>query len=292
MNANEMTFGVEIETIAPESAIRDHGLSIGSYYGMPKQVPYLPPGWSAKGDGSIQTNGHGMACEIVSPILTGEDGLRQVIEVCKSLQDKGHKVNASCGVHVHVGWSRLLPQKALACLVTIVAYVEKGIYAITGTKDREVGRYCRGVRQYGKEKDGQKTIADDRYHVLNLSNLASGQKETVEFRAFSASLNPIKICGWVQICLGLVQKALECKRKPSWNPKPLKGGWAKKGEGASECERLLAYLVWGSYGKHPSHAHAFGWMSDIIPQETVKAEFRRLAKKYDAPQQPSPISTL
>ena len=31
MNASEMTFGVEIETIAPASAIREHGLQIGAY---------------------------------------------------------------------------------------------------------------------------------------------------------------------------------------------------------------------------------------------------------------------
>ena len=43
MNANENTFGVEIETIAPDSAIRQHGLQIGAYHnGI--QVPYLPAG--------------------------------------------------------------------------------------------------------------------------------------------------------------------------------------------------------------------------------------------------------
>ena len=30
------------------------------------------------------------------------------------------------------------------------------------------------------------------------------------------------------------------------------------------------------------HGQQFGWISDAIPQDEVKAEFRRLAKKYDA----------
>jgi hypothetical protein len=53
MNAHEFTFGIEIETIAPDSAVRDHGLRIGGYRrGI--QVPYLPTGWKAEADGSIE----------------------------------------------------------------------------------------------------------------------------------------------------------------------------------------------------------------------------------------------
>lgn len=113
MNASDMTFGVEIETIAPQSAIDNDGLRIGVYhYGF--QVPYLPQGWKAEWDGSIDTRGGGRACEIVSPVLRGPEGLAQVAEVARTLEAKGHKVNITCGVHVHVGWSRDLPAEALA----------------------------------------------------------------------------------------------------------------------------------------------------------------------------------
>ena len=57
MNAEELTFGIEIETIPPDSAVQEHGLRIGPYRrGI--QVPYLPAGWKAESDGSIN-NGHG-----------------------------------------------------------------------------------------------------------------------------------------------------------------------------------------------------------------------------------------
>ena len=187
MNAQDLTFGIEIETIAPDRAVRNDGLRIGSYkHGI--QVPYLPAGWTAEQDGSINNSNGGHKCEIVSPILKGEEGINQVIEVLKTLEAKGHHVNASCGIHVHCGWDRNQPAEALARLVTIVAYVEKGLYAITGTKSRERGMYCGGVRKYGNDKDAKPHLDRERYHALNLTNLARGTKDTVEFRVFSGSL--------------------------------------------------------------------------------------------------------
>ena len=281
MNANDLTFGIEIETIAPDSAVRNDGLRIGGYRrGI--QVPYLPAGWKAEADGSIDNGNGGHRCEIVSPVLRGPEGLAQVAEVMRILEAKGHRVNASCGVHVHVGWEREWPSIALARLVTIVAYVEKGLYAITGTKNRERGRYCGGVRKYGNEKDAKPNLDRDRYHALNLTNLARGSKDTVEFRVFSGTTSATKAVGWIQVCLGLVERALSAKRMPKWNPGALSGGWKKAGPGQSEAERLIGYLAWGAGYARIHGGKQYGWITDAIPQEQVKAEFRRLARKYDA----------
>src|SRR5665647_1701865 len=101
MNANELTLGVEIETVAPDSAVRNDGLRIGSYrHGI--QVPYLPTGWTAEADGSIDNSKGGHKCEIVSPILRGEEGLKQVAEVLRTLEQKKHRLNASCSTHCHI----------------------------------------------------------------------------------------------------------------------------------------------------------------------------------------------
>jgi hypothetical protein len=278
MNAAELTYGIEIETVAPDAALTQDGLRIGSYkHGI--QVPYLPDGWKAERDGSI-AGGH--PCEIVSPILRGPEGLAQVVEVARTLEAKGHRVNQSCGVHVHVGWPEGLPDEALARLVSIVAYCEPALYAITGTKLRERCGYCGGVRRYGVEKNAKDRIESARYHALNLTNLSHGRKRTVEFRVFSGSLSAVKVVGWIQVCLGLVERALAAKRKPAWSPKPPSGGWKKAGPGQSETERLLGYLAWGAGYARLHGGRQFGWLGDVIPQETVKAEFRRLAKKYDS----------
>jgi len=280
MNASDLTFGIEIETIALTSAIREHGLDIGSYY-HGRQVPYLPTGWIAKSDSSIRTTGAGVGCEIVSPVLRGEDGLRQVFEVVKTLEEKGHRVNATCGVHVHVGWDPAWGTEKLARLITIVAYLEKGLYAITGTKSRERGMYCGGVRQYGKPDEAKKNLDARRYHALNLTNLARGRRNAVEFRVFSGSLNTTKIIGWIQVCLGLVERAANGKRNPAWEPKPAKGGWKKAGPGQSETERLMGYLAWGAGYARIHKGRQYGWITDLVPQDEIKTEFRRLAKKYD-----------
>lgn len=284
MNANELTFGVEIETIAPQSAVRNHGLQIGGYKrGI--QVPYLPQGWTAEPDGSLRTTGSGVGCEIVSPILKGADGLAQVVTVIEALNAKGHQVNTTCGIHVHVGWKPngvgAMTTQQLARLITIVSYLEKGLYAITGTKNRELGTYCKGVRKYGNHAKAIQESRDDRYHTLNLNNLATGRKNTVEFRCFSGSLSAVKVVGWIQVCLGIVERATEGKKAPTWAPKAPQGGWAKKGEGQSECERLMGYLAWGEGVAKLYGGKMFGLIFDGITRETIQKEFRRLARKYD-----------
>ena len=278
--AKDLTFGVEIETIAPHSLTETAGLRIGQRrHGI--QVPYLPQGWTAERDGSIQPAPGFQDCEIVSPILRGPEGLAQVAEVLKTLEEKGHKTNPNCGVHVHIGWSPDLPSDALARLITIVAYAEKGLYAITGTKSRERGRYCGGVRKYGNHRQAKTRLDGDRFHALNLTNLVNGSKKTVEFRVFSGSTNAVKVVGWVQVCLGLVERALNGKRSPTWTPKPLTGGWKKAGDGQSEAERLMGYLAWGECYARIHEGRQYGWISDAIPQDAIKTEFRRLALKYD-----------
>lgn len=275
MNASELTFGVEIETTVNLSQAAANGLNIGSYYSG-FQVPYLPAGWVAKRDGSIHSENGRIGCEIVSPVLRGAEGLAQVLEVCRVLEEKGHRVNASCGVHVHVGWSRYWPSSSLARLISIVSSVEKGLYAITGTKNRERGSYCGGVRKYGNDKAAKMNLDQNRYHALNLTNLANGSKETVEFRVFSGSTSGIKIVGWIQVCLGMVEKALNGKKKAPWEPKRNTKNANPAKVGQLETFRLLLSLGWAEEKKYH-----YGYICNQVSREAVMAEFRRLAKKYD-----------
>ena len=96
--ASTFTFGVELETIINNDTAMANGLRIGDYHnGI--QVPYLPEGWTAERDGSLQCRYPNVPCEIVSPILKGPEGIKELIKVIKTLKQKGHKVNISCGVH-------------------------------------------------------------------------------------------------------------------------------------------------------------------------------------------------
>ena len=44
----------------------------------------------------------------------------------------------------------------------------------------------------------------------------------------------------------------------------------------------MGYLAWGAGYAKRHGGRQFGWISDAIPQDAVKSEFRRLAGKYDA----------
>lgn len=273
MNANEITFGIEIETHIPAGA-----LPVGSYYsGAP--VHGLPEGWVAKQDGSIQAPAGRQGCEFVSPVLKGDDGIRQILAVVAKLNEIGAKVNASTGLHVHVGWSG--DSHALARLVTLVANFEKAIFASTGTKNRERGRWCASVQQHGDAVRASTASSINRYHVLNLNNLYSGRRATVEFRAFAGTLNVVKILGYVSLCLGLVERALSAKKATNFTAKkPVASSpIARDGEGQTELNRLFYQLGW-TKGRTD---RVYGLvLSEGAPSaKEIKAELMRLAKKYD-----------
>src|SRR6516164_7580401 len=99
IDVNDLTFGIEIETAMPRGVVR-----VGNYHGG-YQVPQLPHGWRAERDASIHCPQGYEPCEIVSPVLKGEEGVRQVVEVLAWLKGIGAKVNRSTGFHVHVGWN-------------------------------------------------------------------------------------------------------------------------------------------------------------------------------------------
>ncbi len=262
MQANEITFGVEIETTLPQS----DNTSVGGYHcGIP--VPYLD-GWKAETDSSIRTVGPRHGVEFVSGILKGEEGLANVRETCEKLNERGAKVNHSCGVHITVGFDG--DAKALARLIHIVANHEKALFAITGTKSRENGSWAKPVKGYGSVEQCKQTADMDRYHMLNLTHMARGRR-LVEFRLFSGSTNTEKITAWIQVVLGLVQWAMNGKRCVAWNAKADLTATDKPGR--TEVDRLLYNLGW------TRGTRVIGLVDDD-PRPLVRT-LRAMADKYD-----------
>src|SRR5262245_23436645 len=89
VNVNEMTFGVEIETVIPFGTfpVGPHG------DGLP--ITRLP-GWKADRDPSIRTTeatrGY-IQCEFVSPVFKGIEGLKQLLRDLETIKGFGAKVN-------------------------------------------------------------------------------------------------------------------------------------------------------------------------------------------------------
>jgi hypothetical protein len=276
MNANELTFGVEIETHVAIGTV-----AVGSYH-QGAAVPGLPVGWIAKGDSSIRARGMREGCEFVSPVLKGADGVRNLLAGIRGINALGARVNRSCGLHVHVGFDRG-NQEALARLVTLVANFETAIFASTGTKRRERGAYCRGVRQHGSPENAQRHAGGMRYHVLNLTNLTTGRRPTVEFRAFAGTTSARKILGYVRLCLGLVERALAAKRATDFIPKrPVESSPITRGGlGETELNRLMYQLGW-TKGRAKQTYGAVGLdVAGAADIQASKRELFRLARKYD-----------
>ncbi len=278
-NANDTTFGIEIECTLPVTV----RIEVGGYH-RGCQIEGLPAGWNAQRDGSLHAARGFYAVEIVSPVLRGADGLAQVAKVCQWLNSVGAEVNSSCGLHVHVGWQG--DKAALIRLTTMVANHEKGIYASTGTHSRERSTYCRGVRndrsmrsEFLEETGTARQF--DRYHVLNLTNLQRRQP-TVEFRAFAGTTNARKIAGYVRMCVGLVNKAANAKRTIKWDSKTVteSSPVRKGGEGQTELNRLFFALGWNK-GRTATVWGAIDTPEGCPTLADSKAKLMDLAKKYD-----------
>lgn len=283
MNANQIAFGIELETTLPASDTTPIGPYHGGY-----QVAWLPTGWKAERDSSIQTLAPGRkACEFVSPKLRGYEGLRQVEEAIDAINAHGGRVNYSCGVHVTVQWDG--DAAALARLISLVGNHERAIYASTGTKRRERNRYSKKIKEYGNHGDAKQRCEADRFHLLNLTHLARGRNR-IEFRAFAGTLNKQKVAGYLMMCLGLVELALTARRRSGWDYTKRTGTrscWDRPGagEGETELNRLYYRLGWtkGWY-KGALRDKVFGLLATEAACPDLKAIKKRLAelaRKYD-----------
>lgn len=270
MNANEITFGIEIECMIPQ----ENCPQVGGYHaGL--QISGLPEGWNAQYDGSIRASRGCRGVEVVSPVLKGTDGIRQIKAVCEWLRQVGAKVNRSTGLHVHVGYAEDIEKRKR--IVTVAANFEKAIFASTGTKKRERGAFCRSVQQSMAHRSGQLGSVQ-RYHVLNVKT----NKPTVEFRAFAGTTNFLKIVAYVRLCVGLVERTEELSRLPNWEAKPVVESSPIKrgGEGLTALNRLFYWLGWTA-GRTKSVYGAVG-VEESPAIKTCKNQLVRLAKKYDA----------
>ncbi len=270
MNANDMTFGVEIE-----ATIQAGSLTVGPH-GAGYAIPTLA-GWKADRDPSIHATGGREACEFVSPVYRGAQGLQQLTRDIAAIKAMGATVNRSCGLHVHVGFDRSNVE-ATTRLAALVSNFEKALYAVTGTKNRERGRWCGGLNRHGSADRAIQQSQRNRYHIVNLGS----EHPTVEFRMCSASLNAQKIVGWVRACVALVERSLTAKRVATWNPKQIAAGNSvhRSGEGQTALARLFYALGW-TKGRVD---YVYGNLSGEALPEIAKSKkvLMQLARKYDA----------
>jgi len=184
------------------------------------ELPY--EAWSFVTDDSIKGAGGG---ELVSPILSGIQGLIRIYQVIKLLQEFPEiQVNDTCGFHVHHGVDpETFGNQELFQLMRIVAIFENYIYHLL-PESRRQAETCRPLeidlykwfRRNGSERqppliknlwyspenrDDAKTpqhrkMHPTRYHGLNLHSY--WYRGTVEFRYYPSVLEqPEELMQWI-----------------------------------------------------------------------------------------------
>lgn len=187
--------------------------------------------WKVITDGSVRNNRGQSGCEVVSPVLSGEEGIAILANVCHALTAAGYGVNKTCGMHVHVGATDLNVAKMKTLVKTWVKY-EDSLECLVSESRRGQATYCKSNvatvtgRRYGSDDAQNVAICEeafakidacqtldqirtlfrgDRYHKLNLESL--WRHRTVEVRLHQGTLHARKACEWVRLCVGMVESA-------------------------------------------------------------------------------------
>ncbi|NPV52245.1 MAG: amidoligase family protein [Firmicutes bacterium] len=166
--------------------------------------------WKIVSDGSIQGPD---SFELVSPPLSGEEGLNQIRTVCRVLDEVGAKVNKSCGFHVHHSAADLTP-KALQALIGLYTRFQGALDEIVAKSRRgNNNTYCRALSNElyyrALRRDDLQGIVccqDSRYYKLNLQ--AYLRHGTIEIRHHQGTVNADKIINWIRLTQAIVEAAV------------------------------------------------------------------------------------
>ncbi len=208
MEAKDIRFGIELECKLPR---REPGrnIRIGGYgYDRGVQIPFAPLGWVATSDSSIRPEDGYRTVEVVSPILQGEDGLRQVAQVVDALVGRGAITDSSCGLHIHVD-GNFIDAYHMEELKHIFPQFEAWFVWLNGRDaiNRLNNRYCNRVSGVGVNNSS-------RYQTINVSNwYHSTGKRTVEFRCWQGTTDLDRILAAIQMSVGLVCGVLDDYRE-------------------------------------------------------------------------------
>lgn len=203
VSADQRRFGVELELIFPRGVTRERVTAALADAGL--------TGWRAKYDGSL-TGGNGL--EVVSPILTGENGEAQIRTATRVLRGLGATPNRSCGMHVHHEARDLTADgfKALARGWKVNQPLIDGL--VSPSRRNGANHYCQPLTDGDVQRiescstveqitrEGQRI---SRYKTLNFAAL--GRYHTVEVRQHQGTCDPEKIISWVKFGQGIVAAA-------------------------------------------------------------------------------------
>lgn len=201
-------FGIEIECkgITMEAALAAIQ-AVGVGCNIENYNHQVSSAWKIVTDASVSGG-----FEVVSPILSGNEGLAEVQKVSDALVNAGATVEKDCGFHVHVD-ARDLNGLTIANILVRYAKYEAQIDAFMPKSRRENNnRFCASVvglasrfQNLGMDASNRSVagMVSNRYYKLNLCSFV--RHGTVEFRQHSGTVEARKMIPWILFCVNFVE---------------------------------------------------------------------------------------
>jgi len=167
--------------------------------------------WKIGSDGSVR---FGLPFEIKSPILCGDNGLKQIETICKILKENKFKVNKSCGLHVHIGVENFSKER-IKSVIALYGIFEKQISQMLDPQ-RNKNRYCQKLIDTSIEKFLEKLNSNNandlskftsHYTRVNARKLTqiNTHKQTIEFRQHQGTIKYNDISNWIKFIYLIVR---------------------------------------------------------------------------------------
>jgi hypothetical protein len=216
--------------------------------------------WQIDRDGSIIESPdypNSSNIELISPILKGEAGVDECKRVLNVLNDvTALLLNKSMGVHVHIEVLRPSLETLKSISTNFLLYEDAIDTFMAESRRSGANKYCRSnLRTLMKVKglnskheaiatmqkcQGLDELYDlvnpkGRYHKMNLQNLKTGKRPTIEFRQHSATSEPRLAEPWIRFCMALVYNSIRLG--------PLDGAGKDSAAAESEFDELFDRLI-------------------------------------------------
>jgi len=205
---SQLTFGIEIECIGLTESRAARAMTDAGYLCRAEGYTHtVMSTWKVVHDGSL-TSRNG-SCEVVSPILRGNDGLNEVRSVMKVLRDAGASVNVSCGMHIHIGVDNALTPQQQASVISAHQQWQPAFDSLltlrrTTQTNWASRRSRRGAQEIADAWTTPNRIGTgSRYHALNIA--AFSRYGTFEMRSHHGSLNGTNATAWIALHLAFIE---------------------------------------------------------------------------------------
>jgi biotin operon repressor len=207
-------FGIEVEFVGDKAAAAEALRNAGIRVELEHYNHTTRGHWKIVDDSSIQEDGG----ELVSPPLSGPEGLASVRTALTALREAGLYASFRCGLHVHVDANDFVAQDILAVSKRYESFqrtIDKVMPASrVGGQRAHIGPVTDQNSHLQRKFTANPNITarvlagsvNERYVNLNLC--AFLRQGTIEFRQHSGTTDPTRAVNWIVFCVKFMD---DCK---------------------------------------------------------------------------------